>query len=104
MTRTQILCAAAFVALASAHGVEFMQTRFTPEMPSELPTPPDLPTSGGYHAVSITMKCVINLTIQYMVIYSALAVARTAADGLGWGGQSALLLSSNAGGHWKRVG
>ena len=30
------------------------------------------------------MKCVINLTIQYMIIYSALAVARTAADGLGW--------------------
>ena len=30
----------------------------------------------------ITMKCVINLTIQYMIIYSALAVARTAADGL----------------------
>merc|ERR1719191_704068 len=30
------------------------------------------------------MKCVINLTIQYMVIYSALAVARTCADAFGW--------------------
>merc|ERR1719454_2800102 len=30
------------------------------------------------------MKCVINLTIQYMIIYSALAMARTAADGFGW--------------------
>merc|ERR550514_2441050 len=30
------------------------------------------------------MKCVINLTIQYMLIYSALAVARTCADSFGW--------------------
>merc|ERR550514_2618039 len=30
------------------------------------------------------MKCVINLTIQYMLIYSALAVARTCADAFGW--------------------
>ena len=30
------------------------------------------------------MKCVINLTIQYMIIYSALAVSRTCADAFGW--------------------
>merc|ERR1719271_879152 len=30
------------------------------------------------------MKCVINLTIQYMIIYSALAVARTVSDAFGW--------------------
>merc|ERR1719408_933740 len=30
------------------------------------------------------MKCVINLTIQYMIIYSALAVSRTFADAFGW--------------------
>ena len=29
-----------------------------------VPAPPELPTAGGYHAVSTTMKCVINLTIQ----------------------------------------
>jgi len=34
--------------------------------------------------VSTTMKCVINLTNQNMIIYSALAAVRTAADGLGW--------------------
>ena len=30
-----------------------------------VPAPPELPTTGGYSAVSTTMKCVINLTIQY---------------------------------------
>jgi len=33
--------------------------------------------------VSTAMKCVINLTIQYMIVYTALAVCRTAADS--WG-------------------
>jgi len=33
--------------------------------------------------VSTAMKCVISLTIQYMVVYTALAVCRTAADS--WG-------------------
>merc|ERR1719261_1509810 len=83
--RTQILCVvAAAMLLASAQGAEFMQTRFTPEVAGMAPNPPELPTTGGYAAVSTTMKCVINLTIQYMIIYSALAVARTASDGLGW--------------------
>merc|ERR1719262_1295237 len=82
MSKTAILCVVAVAVLGAQ--AEFMQTRFTPEVAEMAPNPPDLPTSGGYHAVSITMKCVINLTIQYMIIYSALAVARTAADGLGW--------------------
>merc|ERR1719261_835277 len=83
--RTQILCVvAAAMLLASAQGAEFMQTRFTPEVAKFVPAPPELPTSGGYHAVSTTMKCVINLTLQYMIIYSALAVSRTFADAFGW--------------------
>jgi len=35
-------------------------------------------------AVSTAMQCVISLTIQYMVVYTALALVRTAADVLGW--------------------
>merc|ERR1719504_299571 len=30
--------------------------------------------------VSTSMKCVINLTLQYMIVYTALAICRTAAD------------------------
>jgi len=33
--------------------------------------------------VSTTMKCVISLTIQYMLVYTALALCRTAADSFG---------------------
>merc|ERR1719440_918718 len=32
------------------------------------------------HPVSTTMKCVISLTIQYLIIYTALALCRAAAD------------------------
>merc|ERR1719201_1370003 len=63
---------------ASGGGTKFLQGR------KFVPAPPELPTSGGYHAVSTTMKCVINLTLQYMIIYSALAVSRTFADAFGW--------------------
>merc|ERR1719298_250323 len=63
---------------ASGGGTKFLQGR------KFVPAPPELPTSGGYHAVSTTMKCVINLTLQYMIIYSALAVSRTCADAFGW--------------------
>jgi len=83
MGKTQLLLCGALSVLACAQA-EFMQTRFTPEVAGMAPTPPELPTSGGYHAVSTTMKCVINLTIQYMLIYSALAVARTCSDAFGW--------------------
>merc|ERR1719311_1951978 len=33
--------------------------------------------------VSTSMQCVISLTIQYMIVYTALALARTAAKSLG---------------------
>merc|ERR1719321_717992 len=79
-----IFCGVAVAAMLAFAQAEFMQTRFTPEVAGMAPTPPELPTSGGYHAVSTTMKCVINLTIQYMLIYSALAVARTCSDAFGW--------------------
>merc|ERR1719267_81447 len=82
-SKTAILCVVAVAVLTSAQA-EFMQTRFTPEVAGMAPNPPELPTTGGYAAVSTTMKCVINLTLQYMIIYSALAVCRTCADAFGW--------------------
>jgi len=35
------------------------------------------------NAVSTSMQCVISLTIQYMLVYTALAIVRTAADAFG---------------------
>merc|ERR1719191_1492663 len=35
---------------------------------------------GGINAVSTALKCVINLTIQYMGIYTAAAILRVVAD------------------------
>jgi hypothetical protein len=64
--------------LQSSPSQAFLQTQ------KFVPAPPELPTTGGYNAVSTTMKCVINLTIQYMIIYSALAVARAVSDAFGW--------------------
>merc|ERR1719486_662871 len=69
---------AAYAWHASGGGSQFLQGQ------KFVPAPPELPTTGGYNAVSTTMKCVINLTIQYMIIYSALAVARTVSDAFGW--------------------
>merc|ERR1719440_1418208 len=35
------------------------------------------------NAVSTSMQCVISLTIQYMIVYTALAIGRTAAKSMG---------------------
>merc|ERR1719218_446687 len=86
-------CALLLVTLAcAAQGLEHKpQHQFLQAVPgvpvSEdgVSAPGDMPgTPGGMYPVSITMKCVINLTIQYMIIYTALAACRTAADGFGW--------------------
>jgi len=70
--------------LVVALGAQGLQSQSFLAQEKFVPAPPELPTSGGYHAVSTTMKCVINLTLQYMIIYSALAVSRTCADAFGW--------------------
>merc|ERR1719326_13354 len=52
----------------------------------ELPTPKDsdqvevLGSSGEINPVSTAVKCVMNLTIQYLSIYTALAILRVVAD------------------------
>merc|ERR1719218_470209 len=79
------LLALGFVALAiAAQGLEhspkqqFLQAiPGVPVSEDGVSAPPDMPgTPGGMYPVSITMKCVIILT--------ALAACRTAADGFGW--------------------
>merc|ERR1719284_519445 len=75
------------LALAAALGAQGLQRESSStflQAEKLVPAPPELPTTGGYNAVSTTMKCVINLTIQYMIVYSALAVSRTFADAFGW--------------------
>merc|ERR1719191_1486526 len=45
-----------------------------------------VPVVGEHFAlrpVSTAMKCVINLTVQYLLVYTALALCRTLADSFG---------------------
>ena len=67
MSKLQLL---GLVTLVVALGVQGLQSspashRFLQTHEKFVPAPPELPTAGGYAAVSTTMKCVINLTIQY---------------------------------------
>jgi len=77
------VCLGFLVLALGAHGLQTSSQSFL-QAEKLVPAPPELPTTGGYNAVSTTMKCVINLTIQYMIVYSALAVSRTFADAFGW--------------------
>merc|ERR1719201_2432824 len=46
-----------------------------------------VPVVGSQFAVnpvSTAMQCVVSLTVQFFVVYTALALVRTAADVLGW--------------------
>merc|ERR1719181_2328609 len=46
----------------------------------------EVPVVGGQFktkGVTTAMKCVISLTIQFMIVYTALAICRMAADGFG---------------------
>merc|ERR1719428_1225491 len=80
----KVVCLGLLVLALGAQGLRKETSRSFLQAEKFVPAPPELPTTGGYHAVSTTMKCVINLTIQYMIIYSALAVSRTCADAFGW--------------------
>merc|ERR1719353_536652 len=82
MQKVQILGLLGFLVVFGAQGLQSPQRFLQTE--KFVPAPPELATTGGYNAVSTTMKCVINLTIQYMIIYSALAVAPTVSDAFGW--------------------
>merc|ERR1719321_1971308 len=74
-----------FLAALFATGVEGMQTEresaFLQTNPME-----QVPVVGSQFAVnpvSTAMQCVVSLTVQFFVIYTALALVRTAADAFG---------------------
>jgi len=72
--------------VASAHaGQEFLQAEGEPlEVVTQVKNVPvvgsNFRTSQG---VTTAMQCVISLTIQFMIVYTALAICRMAADGYG---------------------
>merc|ERR1719454_1588027 len=72
--------------VASAHaGQEFLQAEGEPlEVVTQVKNVPvvgsQFETSQG---VTTAMQCVISLTIQFMIVYTALAICRMAADGFG---------------------
>merc|ERR1719482_2381204 len=47
---------------------------------NEIEQVPVVGEAFAVHPVSTSMKCVISLTIQYLLVYTALAIVRTAAD------------------------
>jgi len=62
---------------ASAHEV-FLQTEDNP-----LEKAPLVGGAFKVNAVATSLQCVVSLTIQYMLVYTALALCRTAADAFG---------------------
>merc|ERR1719482_1616524 len=74
------------VALAAVPVVEMVRAPGEATDPIELPTPKDdaqvevLGSAGEVNPVSTAVKCVMNLTIQYLSIYTALAILRVVAD------------------------
>jgi len=88
----RVLCLLAFAAICQADQV-FLSTGDIPRAasgPSEadvkdtqtnqIEQVPVVGDAFSVHPVSTTMKCVISLTIQYLLVYTALALCRTAAD------------------------
>merc|ERR1719298_336369 len=72
----------AFLLLAAAvHGVQVAQQReFLQLDETPLEKVPLVGDKFKVNPVSTSMQCVVSLTIQYMLVYTALAVCRTAAD------------------------
>merc|ERR1719482_1754941 len=74
------------VALAAVPVVEMVRAPGEATDPIELPTPKDdaqvevLGSAGEVNPVSTAVKCVMNLTIQYLSIYTALAILRVVAE------------------------
>lgn len=81
---------AVLIAAISAHGVAVEQVKLdlkvddAPQGPLHFAQSP-MEHDNGYtvRPVSTSMKCVINLTIQFLVVYTAVAICRTLADSFG---------------------
>jgi len=61
-------------ALSLAKTESFLSTNFL------APEEPDLGPNMHFEPLSTTMKCVLNLTIQYIVVYTALGISRSYCD------------------------
>jgi len=71
------ICAILFLSVAIAHGLEHLAVEKTNPIEDNVPL---VGEQFKVEPVATSINCVINLTIQYFVIYTALAIIRTAAD------------------------
>jgi len=78
MLRIFVLAAAFFACegFKAHNGQQAVQLELEKQAPDANPSPPMF-SKDTMPAVSPTLKCVINLTVQYFLIYTALFVART---------------------------
>jgi hypothetical protein len=72
------ICAIFLLAVASVHGLEHLSVEGTNPIEENVPGP--VGEQFKVEPVATSINCVVNLTIQYFIIYTALALIRTAAD------------------------
>merc|ERR1719311_1344338 len=74
------------VLIAASQGIESQKFMERDEPLEVVENVKEIPVVGKQFktkGVTTAMKCVISLTIQFMIVYTALAICRMAADGLG---------------------
>jgi len=71
-------CAILLLAAAAVHGLEQLSVEGSNPIADNAPGP--VGDQFKVEPVATSINCVVNLTIQYFVIYTALALIRTAAD------------------------
>jgi hypothetical protein len=78
---TSRVCALFFIAVVVAHGLQLnAEPRVSLIEANPLEKAPVVGQQFKVHPVATSINCVVNLTIQYFIIYTALALVRTAAD------------------------
>merc|ERR1719324_2225363 len=71
------------VLLGAAQGVEFMGRDEPMKVVENVKDVPVVGRQFKTKGVTTAMQCVVSLTIQFMIVYTALAIVRMAADGYG---------------------
>merc|ERR1719324_2044913 len=71
------------VLLGAAQGVEFMAENEPMEVVENVKKAPYVGKQFKTKGVTTAMQCVVSLTIQFMIVYTALAICRMAADSFG---------------------
>jgi len=80
----RVLCVA--LAATAVHSLETGRSTFFLDSKSSSNPMEQVPVVGSQFkstGVAVSLQCVISLTIQYMLVYTALALCRTAADSFG---------------------